>query len=106
MQVGLIRVRRAARRSTPSGRSRTPDVEALDQPIFEPKYVADQFVREEIAVEVAHDRMDFDEEFAVRSSGELYRLDMRINHRPLTCPVATHPPRVRGCARLPFHLPR
>ena len=34
--------------------------------------------------------MDFDNDFPLRPFGELYWLDVRIDHGPLACPVATH----------------
>jgi hypothetical protein len=70
--------------------SRAADIEAPDQPFFHPKYMADEFVREQVAVEVVHDLMHFDSDFPLRSFGELERLDVRIDHCPLAYPVAAH----------------
>jgi hypothetical protein len=40
-------------------------VEALDQTAFESKYMTDSFICQEVAVEVTHDLMDFDDDFAL-----------------------------------------
>src|SRR6266567_2987568 len=37
-----------------------------------------------------HDLVDFHNHFAFGAVGERDRLDVRIDHRPLTCPVAAH----------------
>jgi hypothetical protein len=40
--------------------------------------VADPLVREETPLEIAHDRMNFDKDFSLRSSRELQRFDGSI----------------------------
>jgi hypothetical protein len=52
--------------------------------------VTDHLIRQEIPVEIAHDLMDLYDHFAFGTSRERDRLDMRIDHRPLTRPVAAH----------------
>src|SRR6266852_5842976 len=69
---------------------RAADIKALDQAVFDSKHVIDHLIREKIPVEVAHDLMDFDNHFPFGTVGERNRLDVRIDHRPLTCPVAAH----------------
>ncbi|MBZ5615896.1 MAG: hypothetical protein LAO23_17960 [Acidobacteriia bacterium] len=66
------------------------DIKALDQAVFDSKHVTDHLIRSKIPIEVAHDLMDFHNHFPLRAVGERDRLDVRIDHRPLTCPVAAH----------------
>ena len=58
--------------------------------LFTSKHVTDHFIREEVAVEVADDLMDLYNDFSIGAKGELGRLDVRIDHRPLVCPILTH----------------
>ena len=44
-----------------------------------------------VAVEIADDLMHFDNDFPLGSIREFDRLDARIDHRPLACPILTHP---------------
>src|SRR6266852_5885099 len=60
------------------------DIKALDQAVFNSKHVTDHLVREKVPVEVPHHLMDFDNHFPSGALGELDRLDVRIDHRPLT----------------------
>jgi hypothetical protein len=65
-------------------------VEALDQTVFDSKDMADCFVREEIAVQIAHNLMNFHNDLTIGTFGEPNRVDMRIDHSPLPAPVAAH----------------
>ena len=66
------------------------DIEALYQTTFESKHVTDHFICEEFSIEIAHDLMDFDDDFSLLAMGELEWGDMRIKQRPLACPIIAH----------------
>ena len=66
------------------------DIKALDQTVFDSKYVTDYLFCEKIPVEVAHHLMDFHNYVPFRAVSERDRLDVRIDHLPLTYPVAAH----------------
>ena len=69
---------------------RAADIEALDQPVFDPKQVADNLIRQQIAIQVAHHLMYFHDDFPLRSGGERDRLHVRIDHGPLARPVTAY----------------
>src|ERR1700730_881197 len=50
--------------------------------------MAHHLVGQQAARAVAHNLVDPDDDFSVGARGEVPRLDMRIDHRPLTGPVA------------------
>jgi hypothetical protein len=69
---------------------RPSNIESLDQSVLDLKDVADHLVHDYLALEITHDLMDFDDNLSVWTIGELDWLNMRINHRPLARPIATH----------------
>src|ERR1700758_1559841 len=66
------------------------NIEALDQAIFEPENMHDHLIKQQLAFEVVYDLVDVRDHFLLRADGEADRLDVRIDHRPLTGPVAAH----------------
>jgi hypothetical protein len=65
-------------------------VKALDQTVFDSKHMTNLFVGKEVAIEIAHDLMDLDNDLTVGASGEPDRLDVRIDLGPLARPVAAN----------------
>src|SRR5712671_2810755 len=66
------------------------DIKALDQAVFDSKHVTGDLIRQKIPVEVAHNLTYFHNHVPFGAAGERDRLDVRIDHRPLPCPVAAH----------------
>src|SRR5712671_181825 len=66
------------------------DIKALDQPVFDSKHVTGDLIRQKIPVEVAHNLTYFHNHVTFGDVCERDRLDVWIDHRPLTCPVAAH----------------
>ena len=69
---------------------RAADIEALDQPIFDSEYVPNHFVRQQVATEVAHDLVNFDNDLPFVAGQELNGFNAWIDHRPLTCRITAH----------------
>jgi hypothetical protein len=69
---------------------RPTDIEACDQPVLDPKNVTDHLIRQYVALKVAHDLVNFDDDFSVGAGGEGDGRDVRIDHRPLARPIAAH----------------
>jgi hypothetical protein len=66
------------------------DIEAPYQAILYLKDMTDSPVGQEIAPEVAHGLVDLDCDDTITFRPEIDRLDMRVDHRPLTCPVGAN----------------
>jgi hypothetical protein len=64
------------------------DIETLDQPVSHLKDVGHRSVGQEIAFRVTHHLMNFDSDFSLAVGRDLDGLDMRIDDRPLTFPIA------------------
>jgi hypothetical protein len=66
------------------------DIETLDEPVLYLEDVDHHSVGQEIALWVTHHLMNFDNEFPLAVGADLGGFDMRIDHRPLTLPIAAH----------------
>src|SRR4051794_7225903 len=66
------------------------DIETLDQPVSHLEDVGHQSIGQEIALWVMHHLMNFDKDFPLAVGRDLDGLDMRIDDRPLTIPIAAH----------------
>ena len=69
---------------------RPTDIEALDQPVLDPKNVTDHLIRQYVALKVAHDLVNFNDDFPVWAGGKGDGRDVRIDHRPLARPIPAH----------------
>jgi hypothetical protein len=67
------------------------DIETLDRSASHLKDMRHQFVGQEIALEVTHDLMNFDNNLPLAVGRDLEGLDIRIDDLPLTFPIAAHP---------------
>jgi len=72
------------------GQWKWTDFHRLDQAARKGEPMAYVLIGKNCSSQVAHDLMHFDDDFPLESFGELERLDVRIDHRPLACPVAAH----------------
>src|SRR5260370_16720594 len=74
----------------PIGRpSRIANIETPDQPVLNPENMADHFVRQQLALDVAHGLMDLGDDLPVRAGREAQWLYTRVDHRPLARPIAS-----------------
>jgi len=64
------------------------DVETLDKPVSHSEDVHHQSVGQEISLGVVHSLMNFDNQFPLAVWRDLDGLDMRIDDRPFTFPIA------------------
>src|SRR5258708_17418173 len=64
------------------------NIETPNQTTLDPENVAHPLFSQQLSAEVAHSLMDLDHGLTVRTRRELQRHDMRIDHRPLACPIA------------------
>ena len=67
-----------------------PDIKPSDQPVFDPKDVPDHLIGEKIPFEITHYLMYFDDHFRICAFRKRNRFDARIDHCPLSRPVATY----------------
>ena len=66
------------------------DIETLDEPVLYLEDVDHHSVGQEIALWVTHHRMNFDNDFPLAIGRDLDGLNIGIDHRPLTLPIAAH----------------
>src|SRR5260370_7340637 len=88
----------------PIGRpSRIANIETPDQPVLNPENMADHFVRQQLALDVAHGLMDLGDDLPVRAGREAQWLYTRVDHFPLALPIPSHP--LPSLSSAPPHAP-
>jgi hypothetical protein len=65
-------------------------IKPLDQTTLKLKNVHHHLIDKQLALKVMHNLVHFDDDLSIGTDGESHRLDVRIDNRPLTRPVAAH----------------